>query len=75
MRRRSEYLQNFIFEKKSDIEYFKNQIFFHFLGWAGLAGPILAGPKFLAVSINGPAISPAKNGPASPAQIWAFPQH
>ena len=38
---------------------------------SGLAGPILAEPKFLAIPINGP----AKNGQASPAQIWAFPQH
>ncbi len=43
--------------------------------WAGLAGPILAG------LMAGPLISiaknfgPAKIGPASPAQIWAFPQH
>ena len=26
-----EYLQNFNFEKYSDLKYFKNQIFFHFL--------------------------------------------
>ena len=40
-------------------------------GLAGLAVPILAEPKFLAIPINGP----AKNGQASPAQIWAFHQH